>query len=185
MPVVGVFPPRCSLPSFFSLFLSLSLSLSLSPSLSLSLSLSVAFVLALALARFVPVTEGAWAHVPSIFLAHGANRTSIFKKKPSCGHIGVSLACVLCCVWIVSGVVCFRHLRMLEFPGHLCCKCLKCWPVFRIVVFWAIKNTGISRMFFGRISKRCLFLAFKHAEFQSIWCLGLVNILDFPGRLDF
>ena len=80
----SVFAPVVSLSFFFVFFF------------SLSLSLSVALVLALALARFVPVTEGAWARVPPNLLAHGANRTGIFKTKPSCG--GVSLAYALCCV---------------------------------------------------------------------------------------
>ena len=80
---------------------------------------------AFALAHFVPVTEGACARVPlTFFRAHGANRTGVFKKKPHCGHIGVSLACALRYVLIFP---CFMRPKMLALPGFLCFRRQKSW----------------------------------------------------------
>ena len=102
---MGGFLPRCSLPS-----------------LSLYLSLSVALILALVLARFMLVTAGAWARVPLIFLAHGANRTSIFKKKPSMRPKLLEFPGRLCfgCLKMLARILGLGRLTMLKFPGCLC-----------------------------------------------------------------
>ena len=82
---------------FFFLFLSLYL--------SLSLSLSLALVFALALARFVPMTEGAWACVPPIFLAHGAIAPAFSKRNRLVGTLEFPWL-VLCVVFRLFPEVC-------------------------------------------------------------------------------
>ena len=78
--------------------------------------------------------------------------------------------------WPVSSILwCFGiKTQTLEFRGFLCLQRFR-----RMLKFSGCdepKNAGIPK---------CLFWALKHADFQGIWCLGRVNILDFPGCLDF
>ena len=142
MPAVGVFPPRCSLLFFWFFFF-------------FSLYLSVALVFDLALARFVPVTEGTWARVPPIFLAHGANRTGIKKKKRLVGALEFSWF-VLCVVFGLFPEVCALDASECWNFQDICAsgavsRIFLCLQRFRKMLKISgsdePKNVGISKMF--------------------------------------
>ena len=75
---------------------------------------------------------------------------------------------------------------MLEFPGRLCFM----RPQLLEFPVWALKNTGISRMFVLGAPKSADFQDFQNvcvfcAENFPGYFLGRLKILDFPGCLGF